>query len=458
MKKDTLHFLFTLLFVFAFFISCSSEEGSDDVGTMTEGLDDDQEQGENDEGDSQSNATPYLTINVAENLPTSGSDNWILVHNSQGELLDFKSYESGENLIFETEANNVTDELNITLFDYTVEFASTNHTIGTYTKIPKGSVWNFKPNRSQPNLNDLTGDIVGSMTLNLTNVIGPFIVQFSNEFRALGGNTTQSVIPVDISNSITLYENTNEHLISIIDGNGELRYKTVSGLQVDDEITIDYSEFLLFDDILEVEIPDNGEYFAAVYGFEEGQELRVSPGNAGFLHNLIFPIYNEYVVADPLPLGYLNRFENFLTHFYFENDTFFYSYKKYGEKSEGITIPQNPTLTLENEAISEFAFSTNQEFDRVLNLWQTSQGERNVDFIRTDWAVHSSDNSSVVIGSFPQEILGNYPDMDLENLEYTTTRLYISGESYSEMITNRFISQEPYNLYFSEEEIAFFKE
>ena len=102
MKKNTLHFLFTILFGFAFFISCSSEEGSDDVGTMTEGLDNDQEQGENEEGDSQSNTTPYLTINVAENLPTSGSDNWILVHNSQGELLDFKSYESGENLIFES--------------------------------------------------------------------------------------------------------------------------------------------------------------------------------------------------------------------------------------------------------------------------------------------------------------------------------------------------------------------
>lgn len=46
-----------------------------------------------------------FTLNVAADYPTANKDNWIFIHNEAGELIDYKPFESGQNLKFETTKN-----------------------------------------------------------------------------------------------------------------------------------------------------------------------------------------------------------------------------------------------------------------------------------------------------------------------------------------------------------------
>ena len=395
----------------------------------------------------------YFTVNVDPLLKTSETENWIILHNSDGNLLDYRSYESGDILVFESEPINLTDEIALTSFSYRNSEGEIRHTLKTFLEIKKESIWNFKP-FSSTNYNNLTGEQIGAFDVTISNIIKPFSFETSDisgilpdneNFRIITGNTA--------TKTHKLFEKSEEHMFSIFDGNGDFKYTFVKNIIDKDLLELDYSDFNEFDIFLSINPPPNGSFIAEVYGLENDQEF---VGRTSFLLNSLYAETDE--IQNSINLGYLNRFNKYQTLVIFNTDDYFYLYENYGNIPENISIPENKTITISDQSISNFSFSTNVNFVRKINEFVYKQGEIDLDFIENNWQIESSNSEAQTFeGSIPEELLVKYPEFIVADLVYTKTYLYLSFGSYSEYLQKRFVSAEPYGKIRSQELISFQK-
>lgn len=427
--------LFFIMFIIFFYTNCSNNVVEDT-------------------SDEQTTKEIVFTLNINENLDTGTADNWIILHNENGELLGFSNYESGDALIFDAEPSIITNKINITHLTYGPGLGnSIDHKLTTYTKIDKGSIWNFNPyNPEFIEPEKFRGERTGDFDTTVFNFPISTDWHFSDSFGNLGGSSEGSGFTTSIS--LSTYEKSKEYLLLAIDTDGRLKYNLIVDPENNNNLNLNYEEFRSFDSFVNVTIPPNINYFSTVYGFEDNQQY--SSGGGFILNFKLFAFSNPRVSStDPILLGYLDRFKKYKTELHYITNNYFYFYKKYGSKPESIGVDENSTLTVLNESISNFSFQTNLNFNRRASSWRISEGQFGVDEIRTTWTVESSNSDSILIGDIPDEILNEYPDIKIDNLNYSGTRVYLNFDSYTQFIEKRFLSNKINSPFNSEEYIAF---
>lgn len=104
----------------------------------------------------------YFSLSVDESKDTSITDDWILIHDFNGNVLDFKSFETGDQFEFEDLNTNLTDQINISFFSFISTANSVlpydQYTINTFNKIEKGSTWVYKEIEFPDYYSTSTGD------------------------------------------------------------------------------------------------------------------------------------------------------------------------------------------------------------------------------------------------------------------------------------------------------------
>jgi hypothetical protein len=386
-----------------------------------------------------------FTLNISED--TSTSEDWIIVHNDRGELIDYSAYENGDIISIEAMPELVTDNIVVTNFTNSKNNGNEINNFVSYTEIPKGSTWNFKPYKNIENTNEMRGQSQGTFDVTITNIPFSTNIRVSDNFGVSGGSgsTTGNTSTV----SIALFENTSEHMISVVENNGASKYIVLGSERDGTNVTLDYSQFNEFDSFIDVAMPMNLPYFSSVFAFEDNQEF--SDGG-GFHLNLTFPFSSTF----PIGLGYLDRFNKYLTQFTINNENYFYSYKKYGEKPEFINVVENPSIVISNPSLNNFEFITSVDFKRKVSTWSTSEGTRNMDLLETIWSISSKSGDKPVIGDIPAEILTAFPNVNLDALQYRSSGFHLGFDTYEEYIEKKFISTELNNPFNSEEVITFF--
>ncbi len=376
----------------------------------------------------------YFTLNVDADIDTSDTDNWLIIHDDKGKLLDYMAYESGSKLVFEAAKDSVTDKITVTEFVFSKDYINDLndgttpqtkseigivHELRTFTQLEKGSTKNIVAltdniqNSSEP----ITS---GKMELTIESI--PQIRSMSISTKKGGVANSYSTGPgsdfVSYQHNIDTFQNEDEYFVSIMDGTNSLKYKSFFVPENTANLTLAYSEFEDFDDYFEVDVPDNINFSLDIGGFEDSQE----PSRFGGFSLLQVSSGSSNIETKPLKFGYLDRFKKFRTIFNVKTEKFRYAFYKYGDKPTKIEVPTRPNLVIENSSISNFQFSSDLNYEEMVHVWSYIDGPYPFpDYSVTKWSVITSSDFSPIIGEIPNEILKRYPKINIAQMEYTET-------------------------------------
>jgi len=358
------------------------------------------------------------------------ADNWIIIHDSEGQLVDYKKIEDGGPVEFSAIKDSIPEKISITEFFYSIDGVNNAfHSLMTYTDINPGSVWNNFHNPPQ-------GNLIGKFSLGIENVPGlksnilstprgplsAVDLQINGDFNNLTLNL----------NDIPLYEN-EDYLLSIYDNSDDHKYIFLTEPKDGLDSIIDYSQFLDYDTYLEIDLPANDFVLLHTYGYADDDPNYFWVGQT-FSFNL------DFSSPSTIKAGYLENYKRYRTEFSFRNDGYSYSYTKNGTKIENITIPPQPSFALNDDSVYNLSFTSDIIFKtkntRHFYSFTDTEGINS----QTTWSIYSCENSEHRVGELPEEVLLGYPAISLENLELQSVNLSAQGfthqELFDQMTTN----------------------
>ena len=432
MKKIT---LFSISIVFILF-SCSK--------SSTENPETESETPDNEEPTAEENV--YFTINVAEDYFNSESEGWIVSHDvNNGNILNYSRLENGSKITFKKPTSSTMAEHHISLIKISNYNGNTYHQITSFVFVRPDVVWQLES--THQNYINPRGDIIGEITINANDLAFPVSWSISNKHGATlsGGSSavTRNNLTSIFFENIPLFEE-NRYLFSTYDIYGEVRYLFMDNLEQGGNVTFDRTDLKHFDKTILAPVPEGGEYFAFVYGFEENQDFKEG---GGYILAAYDPSYNDKIVTNNINLGYLDAFDKYITTFKYSKDRFNFSYKKYVDPPLGIPMGSMGDWNVEisDDSVDNFIYSgvSPNLFTRQLHYWKASSGTRNVDYVETSWSIHQGKFYYTFNFKLPEEILTTYPQMDVDGLNYQNSVFHVNEYDYSQFIDAIFVEPNP---------------
>ncbi|MEC7262684.1 MAG: hypothetical protein VXW38_03020 [Bacteroidota bacterium] len=384
----------------------------------------------------------YFTLNVSQNIIPDSYEEWVLIHDLNGNLMDYKMVQNGETATFEALDTEIKATYNITKLTRTLfsDGETSRYFLNTYTNIPKGSIWNY----AGTNLNttsEVNPDVDGSFSLNVYNIPptyrfsicsleNPFVYGSYFDLR----NTSQLSLP-----EVDLFETSN-YILSILDGNNELKYTYLENIQADGNLDLDYSQFLDFDKYITIDLPNQDiDYNYFIDGLGENIDY---PGNVGYEYQSNLGEFGDPPYRPYLKLGYLDIFSKFKTYFgiTMNDDNYTYTFYKQGTPPNAILIPEKPIFTISAESMDRLEFSIDKEYQYYVISWRAEQETGRPEPDLTLWKVYSENDSNTVMSEMPEEIRLKYPTLNLVDMEYQDVNLYLQDETYNDFLDKSYIS------------------
>tara|TARA_R110002167_G_scaffold35569_8_gene113553 strand:- start:2655 stop:3905 length:1251 start_codon:yes stop_codon:yes gene_type:complete len=368
----------------------------------------------------------YFTVNTFPNYNSDLSDDWIIIHDEQGKLLEYRPFESGDQLLFERDSDSLPEFFTVSRLQYSFNETSKYFEINTSCKTAQKSELNLGSNYVS-NIEPLTK--TGDFDITINNIpvppgkASPIKDIVSTKIGRLGGVSSGSAINglSKLIKTTAKYEKVEDYIVTILDGNDNLRYYNFQNA-LSQDITVDYSNaFQNFDTYLNVYLPTYSSYNMNIAGFEDGQ---VFDQNGGYwLHNIISVIDDEIKTA-PLIIGYLDKFKRYRTQFNISMADYNYYISQYGDPLLEIVIPEKPNMTITDQSIENFRFQIDIDFLSAGQRWEYKEGafETN-DYSQTRWSIEVPYGYEQYIGEIPDEILEKYPTININKLQFKQTSL-----------------------------------
>ncbi|MFH6602939.1 hypothetical protein ACEZ3G_05580 [Maribacter algicola] len=349
------------------------------------------------------------------------TDRWIVIHNQDGELLDYRSFKKGDSLDFEGSLENSkhTNTLSITTLNYRPGKEGGNfHSLGTVTGIKKGTVWDWTDD-IEPTITDPPNSAQYQIRITIHNIpnVQHFLISSQFDITSIAGSPFYQETNILEIGGARLQKD-RDYLISVRDGNDEIKYLWFEVEDPTSNITLDYNDFQDYDYIIEIELP---EY--------EGYNLGVGAKNKSHNYARFLDINREddgNQVRSTAKLGYLDGYDTFQTYLYFDYDKDVrYSFYKYGGRPTNINVPPYPQFQAENNSIYNYNFTTNVEYYWNTSYWIYTDLEQDN---TTRYSISGKSEGAPIIGTLPDQIQEKFPHLNLDNLEYEETALAI-GEN-----------------------------
>lgn len=419
MKK---YIIFLLIFNL-FLVSCSKEENIPDPQNEQP----DQQPTDPDPDGESEPPTPVTYFTFRDNNPFREDINglYILIHDDQGTLLDYKAYENEVTLNFES-TETISEKLSVTVIKRNVDnLGNTTYELTTTQAVQNGSEWILEPSgfSDYPTPGN-TGNFFTATINGVPRVNGFWRTNTIFELGGGASSTTYAGGITDMTIDLGLYEEYSDYYITILDGTNQLKYLRHS--YDGTNIVVDYEE--LEDPVAqyEVNLPENHSfYWLEVAGFPE--DIPYHDYYGGLLQRSITGL-NPDVPTQPLVFGYPSGFERFRTVLSTRWDNKAYLRIQYGPALNGLNIP-NPSFIIDNPLRNRFLFNTDVPYETARNTWRFDAGDMNDGtYIGTIWHTDVPSASPNIVGDLPQEILDALPELEIEELEYSHTTLKFSLE------------------------------
>ena len=199
-----------------------------------------------DENDVTPTKTKLLNVQVDASYATDQLDNWIVVHDEDGRLLAFKSFES--NMTFELETDQmVSEKITITTIGHYFRNGTHYYSLFSYTKVAKGKTYVIKNNFGTAQT------ITGTLNVSVSDVVD--IDQFSLSSRVgFSGSSSWSSATKILDIQTSTYSGISKYILSISDGN-QMKYKVLDNVQANDSYNVSFTNMLPFDNSITLTFP-----------------------------------------------------------------------------------------------------------------------------------------------------------------------------------------------------------
>ncbi|MDC6366362.1 MULTISPECIES: hypothetical protein [Flavobacteriaceae] len=377
----------------------------------------------------------YFTLNVGEGYMDSFNEKWILVHDDEGNLLNYAQYKGGSTIIFETE-KTVSSTLFVT--DLTIQKGNTEYyNIKTHSEIPKGAIWDFE----SPFVKQI--EVEGQFDLKLTNIPQGKSTIFSNIY---GQNTSGWGGQQIDNNLITSYYTkekqlgANDYLITTFDQNGSGNFKHTF-LEYGDgtDFTLDYEDFESSDDIVDILIPPYNFILARLVGFEETEDPNSQIGYTTTYYNVNSSLTEENTTWK---FCFIDRFPKYNLSMFMHLDGYSYATGRSGGKFRDFNVPTKPNLNITNPAIDNFIFNIDIDFDNKEVSWEHLDFDQNNPLPNSSstWTFLSRKNYQYkIIPELPEDILNLHPTLNVEELDYKQIQLSSSQDNTQGSVSEIFL-------------------
>ena len=387
----------------------------------------------------------YLTYRLNEHSDTTEIEYWVIVHNQDGELLDYKSIKEDSTLTFsaiDTALVN-TEKLVVTTLSVAEYDNLSSHNLYTYTDISKGFKWNssepeeassifieklntYKSNESTNNLTYKAGN--SSITVNSAPTILKYQV-YSPKSGVVDSNyniineETFSIENIELLSGI-------RYLFFIGDAEESLKYHFFELGSDSQDVILDYNQFKDYEYVLETTLPENAYQFSTSNGFGTPINPKIAYETSVELN------FDNPTVSR---IGYISGFDSYSTSFSIklENDyIYFYSKNLHQLPPEEIKILERPSFNIIQDALYNFEFNTDSNYISSSSIWNSETLSTENRRSTTTWKIFSSNKSSHTVGSLPVEVNTLYTNLDLDKLKYSQTHLIIQGKTYESTLKN----------------------
>lgn len=384
----------------------------------------------------------YLSYKPNSFIETSESDNWLVIHNQNGQLLDYRAYEKEDVLVFTAldTALITTESLVITTLTVSQNNNSTFHNLESYTDIPVGFNWsfgkqiafeadymaNFKEDDRKKNITTTVSSRTQTFSISVKNIPG------IKKYSIYGGQGVVTGNFNSINTDELLLENIEllpdqEYIFFIGDSEEGQKYIFFEPDEGTKQLALDYNDFQNFEVLLETQLPENSYLFSVSRGF-------INTGE--FQNNFEMVVELDFNSPDISQIGYIPGFDHYTTVFHITlNNGYAYRYYEKSKKPlEQINILEKPDFTVNNGSVHDFSFDTDMSFIRTSSNWKFEENFSDDSYVYTGWRVNTTNKTANKIGELPEEIVEKYSSLFLDKMVLNSTSLEIRGRNYNNLL------------------------
>lgn len=365
---------------------------------------------------------PVLTLAVAD-FPVylyGSLENWVIVHDEQGALVDYKKFERGTDVVIDTDKPLPGNTVGVTLLRYRNDGIE-QWTITSFLQIAIGSKLTLPNASAMPLGND--GAATGAFTVEVTGIDRVYESSISNSFgETCGGGWGTGGASFTCS---TTAKTPKYFLLVAGQSVGDARYKMIENVKPDDSYSLSYANMSPFDKFYSFAFPSSNDVFLYTTGKEPGQTE-----GSGYVINYNLNGDTHTQVA----AGYLNSLTDYFTLFQARYADHTYIYENRGSIPEGeIDWPSRSDFSLAKTFINDFKSTVNVPFVYRESTWRYLSPAVNPQ--KQIWWTVFGTTEAHTFTELPAEIVAKYPDLVFDNLKHMRTS-YVSGtNSYTDLLS-----------------------
>jgi len=364
--------------------------------------------------------TQLLTLNVDASFDTSISDDWVVIHNADGNPVAVQTFESGDEVVLQTTDDAPGDEIGITIVRYFSVRHLDNYEVKSYLNYPKGGEFELRGAIMEP-LGPGTSPGSFNVTVNATNIIHQNFIsnKFGNGSLSLSSDQTSIDIPC------TLNTDANHYILEVSDDTGDLRYKFLDNVQLNSEHVVSFSDMLPFDKTVTFTFPEEAYVTYYVRGHDPAQPINSS--------SYILNFHWDHDQHANIKLGYLNSVSKYITECYAGFSKYSLSYYNHGTVPENISEwPSKEDYSVTATPITNYSSTATAPY-----VYRSSRYDYNPQPNQrlAGWYVYSTAPTHK-LKNLPQEILDAHPALSIDHFQYVNTAFFTEGHDYSDAHIN----------------------
>ena len=374
----------------------------------------------------------YFTYEIGSNINTKDTNDFILIHDNKGKLLDFKTYESNQILVFEALKDSLTETISITKLHAQIGNGYESFGFETNVEVVQESVWKSTNSYLAP-------ESVGTFNLIIDNI--PEISQYYIKTRFGQISVANEIMNMNdgkalVLNGIDIMAQ-EEYSISILDMDKNLRHLFFNAPLDGETVSFDYKDLMDYDSYLDVDLPSNSQHLCSVIGFITD----FSRDAKNTFETSLDMNFGQLEPSAFARLGYLDKYENQWTRFFSRTDDYTYLYQKVGGRPDKITVAPKPEIIIKEGSMTNLSFTTSTDYFTKGVRWsrtqETGSGE-DYFYSYISWSIISPADSGPVIFELPLALKEAYPQIDLEELVLDNITLYTQGHPYQTYLKYQF--------------------
>jgi hypothetical protein len=389
-----------------------------------------------DDGDeTKETSTPYFKVEVDPSYLTGATEDWIVIHNNTGTVLDYRAFESGDQMEFI--GNVAPTEISVTLIRYQKIDGQSNYKIDSYLAIDPQTRWLLK-DQPVPNLGSSLGQI--NVSIQKPGLDDTDLPKVTNRF-SISAERFVSDNQVDFSSPVL--SESKKFLLAARDSYGLPRFKffeTNGSMQQN----IGVNELTYADQTIDIAFPETPDYYVLTKGYEPGQNLREEEGYVTNHH-----INFDAASSSQCTLGYLDVFENYYHFVSLHYNDYQLGYEALGARPIGNMVINNDIdATIDNKSFFVFGLSGNG-FDWYSARWEISAFLGSVPQLCT-WTVKAERGVTRSVYNMPAELLARFPILKQQPLTFQDVTVYRGTKPFEFYIGEEFqgLQRTPYEWHF----------